>query len=61
MTGLKQFEKNQLDWWCNHYRTNLRDLSARVRQYLNGEIQQGVLEVFVTAIESEVTERETLA
>ena len=61
MTGLKQFEKNQLDWWCNYYRNNLKDLNARVRQYLNGEIQQGVLEVYVTTIENEVKERETLA
>ena len=61
MAELKQFEKKQLDWWCNHYRTNLKDLSARVRQYLNGEIQKGVLEAYVTAIEDQVKEREALA
>ena len=61
MSELKQFEKKQLDWWCNHYRTNLKDLSARVCQYLNGEIQKGVLEAYVNAIEDKLKEREALA
>ena len=61
MTEVKQFENNQLDWWCNYYRTSLTDLATRTRQYLNGEIPRGVLEAFVNAIESEVKGRETLA
>ena len=61
MTELKQFENNQLDWWCNYYRISLKDLASRTRQYLDGEIQRGVLEAFVNAIESEVKGREKLA
>lgn len=57
---VKEFEKKQLDWWCNHYRNNLRDLSIRTRQYLNGEVQQGVLEAHLDAIEGQLKERENL-
>ena len=57
---VKEFEKKQLDWWCTHYRNNLRDLSIRTRQYLNGEIQQGVLETHLDAIERQLKERENL-
>ena len=61
MTEVKQFENNQLDWWCNYYRTSLTDLASRTRQYLNGELQRGVLEAFVNAIENEAKGREKLA
>jgi len=58
---VKEFENNQLDWWCNYYRTNLTDLAARTRQYLDGKIQRGVLEALVNAIEDEAKGREKLA
>ena len=58
---LKEFEKKQLDWWCNHYRTTLKDFSMRTRQFLNGEIDQGMLDTFLLQIEKQNKERETLA
>lgn len=58
---LKEFEKKQLDWWCNHYRITLKDFSRRTRQFLNGEIDQGMLDAFLLQIEKQNKERETLA
>jgi len=60
MALVKEFEKQQLDWWCSHYRISLRDLCTRTRQYLKGDIRIGVLEAFLTEIENKDEEREEL-
>ena len=60
MALVKEFEKQQLDWWCNHYRTSLKDLGTRTRQYLNGDITLGVLDSFLIEIENKDEEREKL-
>ena len=57
---LKEFEKKQLDWWCNYYRTSSRDLAKRVRRYLNGEIAVGLVEVMLEAIEQDEIKRDKL-
>ncbi len=57
---LKEFEKKQPDWWCNYYRTSSRDLAKRVRQYMNGEISIGMVEVMVKAIEEDEKKRDKL-
>ena len=57
---LKEFEKKQPDWWCNYYRTSSRDLAKRVRQYMNGEISIGMVEVMVKAIEKKKKKRDKL-
>ncbi len=57
---LKEFEKKQLDWWCNYYRTSSKDLARRVRQYMNGEIPISMVEVMVTAIENDEMKRDKL-
>tara|TARA_Y100000114_G_C11757454_1_gene327678 strand:- start:1841 stop:2026 length:186 start_codon:yes stop_codon:yes gene_type:complete len=60
MVNLKEFEKKQLDWWCNYYRISAQDLAKRTRQFLNGEIDRGVLEATLVAIESDVVKRDSL-
>ena len=50
--ALKKFEKEQLDWWCNHYRICLRDLANRTRQYLDGNLDKGVLLAFLDGMDS---------
>jgi hypothetical protein len=50
--AIKKFEKEQLDWWCNHYRICLRDLAKRTRQYLNGNLDRGVLLAFLDGMDS---------
>jgi len=57
---LKEFEKKQLDWWCNYYRTSSRDLANRVRQYIDGEISIGMVEAMVKAIEEDNEKRDKL-
>ncbi len=57
---LKEFEKKQLDWWCNYYRTSSQDLARRVRQYIDGEIPISMVEVMVTAIENDGIKRDKL-
>lgn len=57
---LKEFEKKQLDWWCNYYRTSSKDLARRVRQYIDGEIPIGMVEVMVKAIENDEIKRDKL-
>ena len=61
MTLVKEFENRQLDWWCNHYRTTLNDLAVRVRQYLDGDIERGLLEPFLNEVEKNIVGREKLA
>ena len=48
---IKEFEKDQLDWWCNHYRTCLKDLAKRTREYVNGEIDKGLLTAFLDGLD----------
>ena len=48
---IKEFEKDQLDWWCNHYRTCLKDLAKRTRAYMNGEIDKGLLTAFLDGLD----------
>lgn len=60
MVFLKEFEKKQTDWWCQYYQKNLKTLAIRTRQYLKGEIDVGLLEVMLEAVEKEVARRETL-
>lgn len=60
MIVLKEFEKSQLDWWCNYYRVNAEHLAKRARQFLNGEIDKGVLEVMIAAVEKEAETRDKL-
>ena len=48
---IKEFEKEQLDWWCNHYRTCLKDLAKRTREYMNGEIDKGLLTAFLDGMD----------
>lgn len=48
---IKKFEKEQLDWWCNHYRICLRDLANRTRQYLDGDLDKGVLVAFLDGMD----------
>lgn len=50
--AIKKFEKEQLDWWCNHYRICLRDLANRTRQYLDGDLDKGVLLAFLDGMDS---------
>lgn len=61
MNGLKEFEKKELEWWCNHYRIALHDLTTRARQYMNGELPVGILDAFVTGLENAEQERVNLA
>lgn len=56
--ALKEFEKKQLDWWCSFYNISLKDLALRTRQYLDGEIPQGVLESILESIEQDIERRE---
>jgi hypothetical protein len=58
--GLKEFEKNQLDWWCNHYRLSLNTLTVRVRQYIDGELPKGILMALLETLESDIKGREKL-
>lgn len=58
MTGLKNFEKKQVDWWCNYYLTSMKDLAHRTRQYLDGELDRGVLEAILVTIEEDLAKRE---
>jgi len=55
--ALKEFEKNQLDWWCSYYQISLKDLALRTRQYLDGEIARGVLEAILEPIEQDIQKR----
>jgi len=57
MNELKEFEKKQLEWWCNHYRIILKDLTKRSRQYMNGEIAPGILDAFLSTLENQQEER----
>ena len=50
--AIKKFEKEQLDWWCNHYRICLRDLANRTRQYQDGNLDKGVLLAFLDGMDS---------
>tara|TARA_B100000287_G_scaffold380893_1_gene384875 strand:- start:296 stop:484 length:189 start_codon:yes stop_codon:yes gene_type:complete len=56
--ALKEFEKNQLDWWCSYYHISLKDLAFRTRQYLDGEIERGVLEAILEPIEQGIQRRD---
>ena len=38
---LKEFEKKQLDWWCNYYQNQLKTLRGGHDNTLNGEIKVG--------------------
>jgi hypothetical protein len=58
--GLKEFEKEQVDWWCNHYRLSLNTLTTRARQYLNGDLPEGILEVLLDALEADLEGRKKL-
>jgi|SaaInlV_100m_DNA_2_1039680.scaffolds.fasta_scaffold135342_2 hypothetical protein len=57
---LKEFEKKEIEWWCNHYRLILRDLSIRARQFVEGEIEEGVLMTFVETLEQDREKRDKL-
>mgnify|MGYP001300709304 CR=1 FL=1 len=56
--ALKKFEKKQTDWWCNYYRISAKDLARRTRQFLNGEIDKGMLEVMLNAVEGDMKMRD---
>lgn len=58
--GLKEFEKKQVDWWCNHYRLSLNTLTIRTRQYLDGDLPEGILEVLLEALEADYEGRKKL-
>ena len=58
MINLKKFEKKQTDWWCNYYRVSAKDLARRTRQFLNGEIDRGMLEAMLTAVENDMEMRD---
>jgi hypothetical protein len=58
--GLKEFEKKQLDWWCNYYRLSLRTLTIRTRQYIDGELPKGILLALLETLESDLEGRKEL-
>lgn len=58
MPELKQFEKKQLDWWCEYYRSNLETLALRTRQYLNGDIELGLLDAMLSGVEGDIEMRD---
>ena len=58
MPGLKQFEKKQLDWWCEYYQRNLEILALRTRQYLNGDIELGLLDAMLSGVEGDIEMRD---
>jgi len=47
---------DQPEWWASHYRTALRDLTVRVRQYLDEDLPVGVLTAFLDGVEQELKE-----
>lgn len=58
MTALKQFEKKQLDWWCQYYQNSLTTLALRTRQYLNGDIELGILDAMLSGVEGDIEMRD---
>ena len=58
MTNLKTFEKKETEWWCNYYRISARDLAKRTREFLNGEIDKGLLEAILVAVENDMEMRD---
>lgn len=58
MTNLKTFEKKETEWWCNYYRISARDLAKRTREFLNGEIDKGLLEAILVAVENDIEMRD---
>ena len=58
--GLKEYEKKEVDWWCNHYRLSLNTLTIRTRQYLDGGLPKGILEVLLETLESDLEGRKKL-
>jgi hypothetical protein len=58
MVVLKEFEKKQVDWWCQYYQKSLKTLAMRTRQYLNGDIKIGVLEAMLIGVEKDIEVRD---
>ena len=42
----------------NYYRVSAKDLARRTRQFLNGEIDRGMLEAMLTAVENDMEMRD---
>jgi len=60
MVNLKEFEKRQLDWWCQYYQKSLKTLALRTRQYLSGDLELGVLEAMLQGAERDIKMRDSL-
>lgn len=58
MIKLKEFEKKETEWWCNYYRVSAKGLAKRIRQFLNGEIDKGLLEAMLVAVENDMEMRD---
>ena len=57
---IKNFEAEQLDWWLSYYRQGRNDLALRLRSYLDGNLQEGVLLALLEGIEKDITGCENL-
>jgi hypothetical protein len=58
--GLKEFEKKEVDWWCNHYRVSLRDLARRALELIEGKIDPGLVASFANTVLEDNKKRDKL-
>jgi len=52
-------EMNQPSWWLNYYKMCCKDLCKRIRQYLEGDLDAGVLTTLVEGVESTLNDMKT--
>ena len=45
-------------WWAKHYQSILLDLASRVRQYLSGDLDEGILLAFLDGLDTQLGESE---
>lgn len=45
-------EMSQPAWWLNYYKTSCKDLCMRVRQYVEGDLDAGILMALVEGVEA---------
>lgn len=53
-------EMSQPAWWLNYYKSCSSQLCTRIRQYLAGDVDEGILMALVEGVESTLEEMKTV-